>query len=255
MRVQVLGGANALPNHENDTAHFLLNNKWLVDTGWWVMRNLQRFNIPALSVKGIFITHPHVDHVSGLWGLLCHRILYWPDATDDEALFIVCPADGAWVIERMMQLIVDMRPNVNRMALDLRAAEPGERFEIDGCEIATLGANHKGPSLAYRFSDTDTGASAVFSGDTRFMPEMIGFAADCDLLVHDATHVKDQPRELCGSHTCAYDAILVAEKARAKRLWLAHWREHQIDDTMRYVASLNKPFPIEPARPGMEIEL
>ena len=71
----------------------------------------------------------------------------------------------------------------------------------------------------------------------------------------DATHVNDQPRELCGSHTSAHDAIRVAEKAGAKRLWLAHWREHQIADTMRYVESLRKPFPIEAIRPGMEIEL
>ena len=255
MRVQVLGGANAWPSHDNDSAHFLVNGQWLVDTGWWLKRNLQRFNIPAGVVKGVFLTHLHMDHVSGLWGLLFHRAVYWPEATGDQALRVVCPADGAWVVERMLRLVEDMCTQAGGVELDLRPTRTGERFEIDGCEVATLAATHKGPCLAYRFRDTNTGGAAVFSGDTRYMPDMVEFASGCDLLVHDATHVNDQPRELCGSHTSARDAIRLAEQARAKHLWLSHWREHQIDDTMRYVRSLRMPFPIQPTRPGMEIRI
>ncbi|MCP4641511.1 MAG: hypothetical protein GY851_13800, partial [bacterium] len=108
---------------------------------------------------------------------------------------------------------------------------------------------------AYRFRDRRTGKVAVFSGDTRVVEDMPDFARDCDLLVHDATHVEDTPRERCGSHCSVLDAIRIAERARARCLVLAHYREHQVDGTDSYIREQPKPFRILTARPGLTLEL
>ena len=255
MKVKVLGGANVDPGHENDAASFLLDEQWLIDTGWWCVKSLRQFGLDPLGVRGVFITHPHVDHISGLFGLLGFRHAFWDMTPEQEKFLVVCPAQSARIVETMRLLIGQMSSKKPARDINLQPMQPNGAMAIHGYEVTSLETNHKGPSLAYRFREVGSAKSAVFSGDTRFMKEMIYFAAGCDLLAHDATHVPGQPRDKCGSHCSVDDAVTIADKAGVKNLFLAHWREHQVADTQEYVKTLNKSFSIQAALPGLELEL
>ncbi|HIK01004.1 TPA: ribonuclease Z [archaeon] len=74
------------------------------------------------------------------------------------------------------------------------------------------------------------GLKIVYSGDTAYNSEMVKFASEVDLLIHEATYtseLSDQAKEV--GHTTAKEAAEIAKKAKVKNLLLTHFSSRYKD--------------------------
>jgi ribonuclease BN (tRNA processing enzyme) len=167
------------------------------------------------------------------------------------------------------------RPPLEPMVTVTDYAE-GAVFD-DGIVTVTALRNHHPPvvdSFALRFAvrQPDGTKVIVFSGDTAFLPALIPFARDANLLVHEAMYLPGVDRlvaktpnakrlreHLMASHTLAADVGRIARDASVKRLVLNHLvpaddpdmrSEHWEADVRSFYGG-----PLDVAYDGMRIEL
>ncbi|MBE6612007.1 MAG: MBL fold metallo-hydrolase, partial [Ruminococcaceae bacterium] len=72
MNITFLGTDCFRPQADNDASGFLINGKYLIDTGYFLGHNLTKLGIDLLSVDRVFFTHMHHDHYLALPHLLFH---------------------------------------------------------------------------------------------------------------------------------------------------------------------------------------
>ena len=57
MKLVFLGTSGCIPDIGDDTASMLIDDKYLVDVGWDVVRNLRNKGVDPISVNTVFFTH------------------------------------------------------------------------------------------------------------------------------------------------------------------------------------------------------
>jgi len=219
--VTFLGTAAAVPGARHDTASFVINAKYLVDTGWYANYKLLIYGIDPLSLEYLCFTHLHLDHCLGLPQLLLYRNR---KQLGVPPLKIVGPAQGLRMsIERVRQFLwvdryPECEPNVCLVPL-----KPGEAYGTDAFCVETHVSSHDIPGLIYRFTDKNTNAVIAFTGDTAYEPEIADHVRGAGLLIHDTALGPDG----VGSklHSNALDAARVAQAAGVRRLALIHCPE------------------------------
>ena len=68
--VTFLGTSAVVPGAGHDTASFLINGKYLVDTGWYATIKMRGYGFDPMQLEYLFFTHCHHDHYIGLPQLL-----------------------------------------------------------------------------------------------------------------------------------------------------------------------------------------
>ena len=69
-QVVFLGVDAVTPAGGEDTASFVINRKYLVDTGWYGTIKMRSYGLDPLDLEYLFLTHCHHDHYIGLPHLL-----------------------------------------------------------------------------------------------------------------------------------------------------------------------------------------
>ncbi|MBB6628231.1 MBL fold metallo-hydrolase [Nocardioides sp. KIGAM211] len=226
---------------------------YLVDCGYDTPNQLVKSGLGFTTVDQVFITHHHLDHTSGLPGLMLHgwtdpkplpsKIGVWGPPSTTRMLEGIDAAFG-----RDIRLFekgggFGTRPVVK--GHDVRLAEHRTITKVMEDENVVVHATRvsHGPEVrnayAYRFTIKSSGKRVVFSGDTA-APDanLIALAHQCDLLVHEAqdndlipvllqfvaADQRDALREhLLVSHSNVIDLPGVAQAAGAKSLAFCHY--------------------------------
>ena len=213
---------------------------YVVDCGDGVARQLTAAGIPLTSLRHIFITHLHSDHILDYGNLI---LLAWAVGLETRL-----DTWGPPPLERMTQLFFEM----NAYDIKIRIADEtypplvplvhphevtrGGTVMNDGTvKVTTTLVPHPivEPALAYRFDTPHR--SIVISGDTAPSDNLIRLAQGADVLVHEAMYLPGVDRlaarvpnhpglkqHLLASHTSAEDAGRVAQAAGVKLLVLSH---------------------------------
>jgi ribonuclease Z len=234
---------------------------FLFDCGEGTQRQLLFTNVSPMKISKVFITHFHGDHILGLPGLLQSMSLngreskltvYGPRGLNKlkDAVYslgycaIEYPVEfieiGTGIIEETDEYVIraqSVRHNVPSLAYSIEEKKKprflrekaielgvpvgpafgklhnGEEIEIDGRIIKpeqVLGPPRKGIKITY-------------SGDTRPCEEMIMFAKDSTLLIHESTFIQKEAQnaEEYG-HSTAKDAAFVARESNSKKLIITH---------------------------------
>ncbi|MGL5139300.1 MAG: MBL fold metallo-hydrolase [Beijerinckiaceae bacterium] len=216
---------------------------YVIDCGLGVTRGFVETGRSLKELSTILITHHHSDH-NLEFGNLIHTA--WTSGLSTP-LQAYGPAGLASMWRDFCKLnsfdistrIADEgRPPLEPMVQVSEFAE-GAVFD-DGVVHVTALRNDHPPvidSFALRFSISQPAGEkiVVFSGDTAFMPEMVAFAKDADLLVHEAMYLPGVDRlvaktgngarlkqHLLASHTIAEDVGRIAADAGVKHLALNH---------------------------------
>ncbi len=224
----------------------------LIDAGEGASRTLGELGLPVERITGVFITHWHSDHFSGLGQLLNQS---WNADRQHEV-----EVHGPGGVQRVMRGLEQMyRDDIRyRSAGDVESNDPGLAlgrpipisipagqpstivFDRGGVVVRAFHVDHGHvkPALGYRVEYN--GRSVVFSGDTVASPLVAEAARDCDLLVHEAVNTRLMHsaiaalRELgnetaarraegvIGYHADTIGVARVAAEAGARRLVLAH---------------------------------
>lgn len=233
----------------------------LFDCGEATQKQMLHTNVSPMKISKIFISHFHGDHILGLPGLLQSLgllgrenklTIYGPKGLNmvRDAIFSLgyckfefpiefIEIDSGTVVETeeyviKAQLVQHNVPNLaysieeikkprflREKAIELGVPvgpdfgrlHNGEEIEIDGRIIKpeqVLGEPRKGIKITY-------------SGDTIPCEEMIEFAKDSTVLIHESTFVKEEYQNAIEHfHSTSVDAANIAKQSNSKELILTH---------------------------------
>ena len=239
----VKGGPAIRPGSNMPTSTLIHINgiNFLVDTGLGVSRSICDQGVELNEIDAIFITHMHSDHYLEL-GPLIHTswvsgrvkpiLIYGPKRLKHYwKAFLVSMVDDIKV-----RIEDEGRIDLQRLT-SLHSFEDRQSLSLSNINIRVMRNLHPPirDSFALRFEWANY--SIVLSGDTAYMPEMIDFANQADLLVHEVMlsegidlimsrlgHKDNKLKNhLLHSHTLAENAGLIANRAAVKCLALNHF--------------------------------
>jgi ribonuclease BN (tRNA processing enzyme) len=239
------GGPAIRPGGPSPTS-MLLNvdgRLYVVDCGLGVTRGFVEAGHTLRDLSTILITHHHSDHNLEFGNLIhtawCAGLGTPVKAYGPKGLVAMWPAFCTLNAFDIATRIADEgRPPLEPM-VDVTEFSGGPVFD-DGIVSVTAMRNHHPPvidSFALRFVIRQAMGDKVviFSGDTAFIPAMIPFARDADILVHEAMYLPGVDRlvaktpnanrlreHLMASHTLAADVGRIARDAGVKHLVLNH---------------------------------
>ena len=223
-QITFLGTASVVPGGGHDTASFLINGRYLVDTGWYAVIKMKLYGFDPMQLEYLFLTHCHHDHYIGLPQLLFYlRMRAW-ERPDRPPLKIVGPAeDLERVVTLSRQLLQpDRFPDVDSTPT-LFPLHPGDTLETEEFRLTTCASRHPVPGLCYRFADHATGAEFAFTGDTAWHPPIVEHVRDVSLLITEASYgANPAPADNRSLHSGAPEAARLAVEAQVGRLALIH---------------------------------
>jgi len=263
MKVTFLGTGGSYPTvRRNVTAHHLRvkGESLLLDCGEGTQRQLQKSSA-AFSAHRIFISHTHLDHVSGLPGYLGTMGLL--GRTEPLRLYGPLGSRG------YLQVLVGLAGGLD-YDVEIRELDDGEAVVSEGFRVVARRVEHAGFCLGFRIEEdlrrgsvdldrakavgippgpslgrlldegvievngrtvrseevlgpTRPGRVVAFSGDSRPCRSLNELARSADLLIHEATFTSELVAEaVARAHSTAGDAAQTAVQAGVKRLALTH---------------------------------
>lgn len=266
----------------------------LFDCGEGTQRQLIYAKISPMKISKIFITHYHGDHILGMPGLLqsmnfrgreTKLTIYGPKGLDNLRQAISnlgfpdfdfplewIEIDSETVIENEEYIIKAQRVKHNTLTLAYSVEELKKpRFlrqkAIDlGVPVGPkFGKLHSGESVEVNgeiikpeqvLGPPRKGHKITYSGDTMPCEEIINFAKDSTILIHESTYkAEDKDKADLHAHSTSVDAANIALNSNSKELILTHisTRYTEVDDLLKEAQEIFKNTKI--AKDLMKLEL
>ena len=257
----------------------------LFDCGEGTQRQMMRYKVGFGSINAIFISHSHLDHYIGLFGLL--ETLNLGSAAPKKVDLFLPKVMGDPFTER-------------HSFVNLHTTRKGELYKAKGFSISAFPVKHNRGSYGFIFQEEDKikfhekkakglgikgrlfskiqkeghiildkkrieldevtwsqpGRKIVYTGDCPFCEETVDAAKGADLLIHEGTFDIDRAAEAMERrHSTVEDAAKVAKAAEVKKLIITHISP-RYSETETLLKNAKKTFKnTEIARDGLKIEL
>jgi ribonuclease BN (tRNA processing enzyme) len=227
-RVIVLGSCGAWPEAGRACSGFLLEYdgfRVVLDLGFGTLPRLLE-HCPGGAVDAVVITHEHSDHCVDLNGLFRARYL-----GDDRTRIPLYCTPG------VLNRVGGLEPEVELGEVFDVHLLPGSH-EVGPFRLDSAPLPHLVPNAGVRLSTTEL--AVAYTGDAEPDPALAELGADADLYIVNATRHDPLPGTGRGV-LAATEAGEWAERARAKRLLISHFRPG-IDRT-EVVARAARSFP------------
>ena len=267
MRITFLGtgaGNSTLRAHTGMALECPDGTKLLLDSssGNSALRHAWAVGINLREFDDVLLSHDHPDHMGGIDFLQFNRAL----SGDDRGPLRVHATYEA--LEGLKRHSITTRLNIRDISGDF-----GRNYE--GRELLHWKPTHHGHVIelgprttAWHFpADHITGASGwrvecdgkavIFSGDTRYSPELVKAAEGADLLIHEAFCVGDSVLASAAGHCTGGEAGRAAAEARAASLVLTHITDpyHADSEPLGAEAAQHYSGPITIAQDCLQITL
>jgi len=233
MKISFLGTGSATSTNRAHTAMVYDcddGTRLLINTssGNSVARGGVALGIPVEGFDKVLLSHHHPDHLSGLMFVQFSQARARLDA----------PPLGIYLTRQSLEWVVKMcnstylnvaevdekgaKNSDGRQVMRWTVVEPGEQIDLGPTTTAScFDADHISGAVGWRVDSG--GMSVVFSGDTRFNPELVKAAEGARLLIHEAYRT-DEEREFANDqgHSTGGDAGRAASQAGVAQLVLTH---------------------------------
>lgn len=248
-KIIILGTANAIPAEGHENTHLFIRHGEriiLVDCAANPVPHLSKAGVDINHVYDLILTHFHPDHVSGVPLLLMDMWLM--GRKQDLTIY------GLEHTLSRLQTLMDLYewktwPNFYPVHFKIQPEyELAPLIEENDVRIFSSPVKHLLPTIGIRVEFSEKGSSAAYSSDTEPTDVVVRLAQGVDVLIHEATGASL-------GHSSAGQAGEIAQKARAKSLYLVHYpTQASIDDLIRQ-AKTTYTGPVWVAKDFMEIEI
>ncbi len=285
------GSPATTPERGSPCLALIFNGKlFLFDAGEGSVQKLRQLQTPLLKLSMIFVTHPHSDHISGIAQVM-HAS--WLDGRRNQVVLAGPPGMADFIEGSKQAYRADIEERMHTLAAD--GYDPqfafGEAREIvisdetiqtihaePGLMVEAFRVNHPDWHFAYGYRLTVAGKTIVISGDTTPSEGIRNYAADADILIHEAINMDfvsafsealrrtrfpttdNRISAIVNTHTSTLDLAALAEETGAKRLYLTHLMPPIPDNYFArkaFTSGMGEVYrgPITVASDGMEIDL
>jgi ribonuclease Z len=194
---------------------------WLIDCGNAVVGRLLRLGLDPSRLHGIFLTHNHADHISGLPTLLFHLELahmfgVWSEFRSPIDIYGNTPT-----VTMVRSVLHAYRIEVETPSIrwhELPQAADHCFAESDGLRWFSTPVVHSRPTLAVKAEIGDKPYTVVYSADTEPCESLIRFATGADLLAHECSAA-----EPMDGHSTPEQVGQVAARTGVERLVVVHY--------------------------------
>lgn len=243
----------------------------LWDAGECCQRRLMEEKVGYGSISSIFISHLHLDHFLGVFGLIETLRM----TTDKEELKIFAPKGFEDLLFNKWDF------------LKIEELKVGKVYEGRGFSISAFPVNHEGEAFGFIFTEKDKrkfyaekakalgiegpmfseiekkgklevngrvvrleeisyikpGRKVAYTGDTRYEEGIVKYIKEVDVLIHDATFDESlQEEAMERGHSTVRDAALIAKKAKVKTLVLTHISSRYKEDHIHMLLEQAKKY-------------
>jgi ribonuclease BN (tRNA processing enzyme) len=199
MKLIVLGSASGLPVPERNSSSFWIETSesaFLIDAGDGAARQVVRYGLDPNRLEGVFISHMHSDHASGLFMLL--QLMHLTGRKKPFRIYLpegVLP--GFESVFPYFQIFKEKWP----YAFDLLPVSAGaffrsKNFEMTGVLNGHLFQNRPWSEKtgvgtdAYSFVfGEEPGKNVIYTSDTDSLDHLPGCRQKSKLLISECTHV------------------------------------------------------------------
>ncbi len=258
MRFEIffLGTSAGIPSKDRNMPCIAIRvdgNVYLFDSGECCQKQLIKYKVGYGSIRNIFISHLHLDHFLGIYGLI--ETLRMTTDVKYEKLNIFAP-------KGFSSLLIN-----NWEFLNIKKIRQGKLLRVKDVEISAFKVKHNKNSYGFVIEEDERikfnaekakklgvkgrmfklieekgeikigerkiklneiskkikGRKIVYTGDTAYCKNTIKFAENADILIHEATFREELEEEARKTgHSTTKDAALIAKEAGVKTLILTH---------------------------------
>lgn len=233
----------------------------LFDCGEGTQRQIIFGKVSPMKISKIFISHFHGDHILGLPGLLQSMnfrgrenklCIYGPKGLHllEQAIYslgyskIEFPIEfieiGSQIVVETDEYIIksqEVHHNVPSLAYSIEEKKKPKFLREKAIELGVpvgpdFGKLHNGEEVEVNgriikpeqvLGEPRKGIKITYSGDTTPCEEMVQFAKDSTLLIHESTYkLEDKDKAEENFHSTSTDAALIAKKSNSEELILTH---------------------------------
>lgn len=226
------------------TAIVIGDKVFLVDAGRGAMLRLAGAGLVPKQVRAVFLTHLHSDHIDGLpdvfhttwqFGRNTPFELYGPKGSKD--LVVGIRKFYAPDIHIRRDLTEKLSPA--GATINLHTLKEGLVFQDESVRVTAFLVDHFPVEPAFGFRFESGGHSIVISGDMHPNDNLVRFAKDAGILIHEAYLPEVSPATDTASertwfaryHSSAAEAGEDAARANVKILVLTHLIPHRSGDS------------------------
>lgn len=244
MKIKFLGSSHGVPEADRMWTSVMIavgENTYLIDAGCFCSDGIIRSGRTLDSLKAVFITHQHGDHMNGLVPLV--DIISWYYKKSDPEIFL--PRDG--IAERLCD-VVSHGSFAGEKLRDIRysVTTDGVIYDDGAMKVTAFPTKHiaNGAHPSFAYLCEAEGKRVLFTGDLNKtcedMPE-IAFSDELDLTVIEAAHFRLTERE----H--------IFGKVKTKQMAIGHFAPINDDHVWQFIFDM--PFETLLAADGTEIDL
>lgn len=233
----------------------------LFDCGEGTQRQIIFGKVSPMKISKIFISHFHGDHILGLPGLLQSMnfrgrenklCIYGPKGLHqlEQAIYslgyskIEFPIEfieiGSQIVVETDEYIIksqEVHHNVPSLAYSIEEKKKPKFLREKAIKLGVpvgpdFGKLHNGEEVEVNgkiikpeqvLGEPRKGIKITYSGDTTPCEEMVQFAKDSTLLIHESTYkLEDKDKAEENFHSTSTDAALIAKKSNSEELILTH---------------------------------
>jgi ribonuclease Z len=219
--------------------------QFLIDCGSGVTQRLVAAGSSGAELDAVLLTHLHSDHAVDLYQLI---ISSWHQGRDRPQR-IFGPAGTrafaeatmeVWRSEREQRIAWEQRPSTAALDLEVVEFEEGTVWEADGVRVTAFEVDHRPVQPAFGFRFGAGGCRVAFSGDTMVCDNLVAWAQEADLLVHECfihqamlarRGMRADPglHNVAAYHTLSSEVGKVASRAGTRLLVLNHFVPVEFD--------------------------
>ncbi|NHI92356.1 MAG: MBL fold metallo-hydrolase [Candidatus Lokiarchaeota archaeon] len=213
MKINFLGTGGSAITAERNGISILIDDETLLDCSEGTTKRLIKIQ-KIKEIQEILISHFHVDHSIGIFGMLWH---YWLVVNRSKTLKIFGPPKIENFVEQILKMTKTPR---EAFPFPIKYFEFSKSDKMKYDDITALEVPHHKVTLAYRI---DRKRSICYTSDMGPNEEIVAFAKNSDLLIHDVSASEKQAEWAHKYYHCtSKDAAINAKKANVKTLVLIH---------------------------------